>query len=808
MLLAAVGELLGAAFGRLLLASCLVAAACSALRAADDSKPPADTAKPPADAAKPVAEEPAQPAAEEESLLYAEPFDEVTLDKENQNAVLKVFPIELPNRRVPKAPLPTDEIEVRLKEHPDQSFKIQWQSIKRIQLFEQMLMDEAARLIAAGEFDAAYEHFELLQTKYPKTTGVKESLEEYLWADALDSYQQRRYDQALALLLELHSRNPTRAELADLFGKVTARLVERAIKSKNFRAARGWLRSLAARYPDESADAIQKYDGLLQKQAKALKTKAEAQWKAGETALAWRSATAMLDLWPSLPGGLELAKRIHADHPTLVVAVGGLAPESVPPERAASAAPPPLPLDEWPLRRTHRLLERELVEIKGAGETGGDYFCPLGSIERRPQLAVRLRSPAPGVRGLTAPDVANCLVRLADPRSTVFDPAFAEMFVGANVDGLESLSIEMRSSACAPEGWLTRVTRGLPPGDEIVAAMPYTLASRSAQEARYTFNPQYALIEATAPREIVERLFDDSTSALVALRSGQVSIVGRLSLWEVAAARASGELTVEAFAFPTVHVLVPNRRKPLLANRTFRRGLEYAIDREGVLSRALLGGRVATGSQVVSGPFPRAVDDELHGYAYDTKIVPRPYNLPLARLLVGMALEETEVGAATKKSAFVAGPLVLVYPAESAARVAVLSIRRQLQAAGVDVTLKEIGAGQSPGGDFDLAYVELAMDEPAVDVWRLFGPAALGGPVSPYLADALAELQAAADWKAVCRKLQAIHQLVSSEVDVIPLWQIVEHMAYLPSVKGIGERPVTLYGSVESWQIELRISGK
>ncbi len=431
----------------------------------------------------------------------------------------------------------------------------------------------------------------------------------------------------------------------------------------------------------------------------------------------------------------------------------------------------------------------------------------MASIERRPQLALRLRSVTPGVRSLTAPDVADGLVRLADPRSSAFDPAFAEMFVRAKIEGIDSLSIELARAVAAPEGWLTRVLSSRAPGDAITTSSGFTVAGRSEDEIRYAANPNYVLLEPGGPREIVERVYADSTAALIALRSGQVAIIGRLSPWDAPTARAAEELTVEAFAFPTVHVLVPNQRKPLLANRTFRRGLEYAIDRSGILNRALLAGRSVAGSQVISGPFPQAGDGDAHGYACDKKILPRPYDPSLARLLVGMALAEIGTESAKAPAGYLAGPLVLAHPPEAAAQVACQSIRRQLQAAGIDVALRELGPSDALA-DFDLAYVELSMQEPAVDVWRLLGPGALGGTPSPYLQQALSDLLAAGDWTQVCQKLKVIHQVVHNEVDVIPLWQLVEHMVYSAAVTGIGARPVTLYDHVENWQLEMKAPGK
>ena len=144
----------------------------------------------------------------------------------------------------------------------------------------------------------------------------------------LDAINQDQYEQALAMLIELERRDAKRSGLAETFAKTTGRLVELSIKQKNYRAARGWLKSLAQRFPDDSAAAVnttvKRYEAQLIERAKALQAKAQSQWKSRQTAQAWRSAAAMLDVWPAIPGGLELAKEIQAEHPTVVVGVVGL----------------------------------------------------------------------------------------------------------------------------------------------------------------------------------------------------------------------------------------------------------------------------------------------------------------------------------------------------------------------------------------------------------------------------------------------------------------------------------------------------
>jgi hypothetical protein len=59
------------------------------------------------------------------SLADAQPFDQLVLNDE-QRSVLNVFPIDLPNRRLP-TPRPTGSLEIRLLNRPGQVFEVAWE---------------------------------------------------------------------------------------------------------------------------------------------------------------------------------------------------------------------------------------------------------------------------------------------------------------------------------------------------------------------------------------------------------------------------------------------------------------------------------------------------------------------------------------------------------------------------------------------------------------------------------------------------------------------------------------------------------
>ena len=113
-----------------------------------------------------------------------------------------------------------------------------------------------------------------------------------------------------------------------------------------------------------------------------------------------------------------------------------------------------------------------------------------------------------------------------------------------------------------------------------------------------------------------------------------ILVLDRVNPWNLATLRADPHLVVQPYALPLIHCLIPNMRRPLTADRNFRRALAYGITRDAILQQ-MLGGVDVPGCYVTSGPFPRGIDPgDPMGYAYDDSIDPRPY---LPRLAMALA---------------------------------------------------------------------------------------------------------------------------------------------------------------------------
>jgi ABC-type transport system substrate-binding protein/tetratricopeptide (TPR) repeat protein len=764
--------------------------------------------------------------AAEERLFEQDPFDQITLNKANQGAVLKVKPLELPGRRLPERLPRRGVLRVRLLDDPGKLYELPWQAIDKVELFEQLVLQKAVALVAAKEFDQAYDYFKFLEEKHAGLPGLAEAMEEYLFQEAEALYLKKQYDGALALLRELYRRNPQRPKLDTVLGAATEKLVEQYVAEEKYRAARALLRNLAAWFPQHPV--VAKYENELKQRAAALSAEARSAMQEGDLRRAAQLTDRVIDVWPALSGARELAESIHQKYPRVVVGV------SLP-----TADPEPGRLDDWAARRSARLVYRTLTEFMGPGSEGGKYGCPVGemtieALERR--ITVQIRPDvrwSSGEAALTGYDVSRRLLAMADPRDAAYRAGWAEVFGGVAVADVYQVEVQMRLAHVRPDALLqtilppytspaatnaTKASLRCPsvPGGPPLGNGPYVVGSRTAQETRYLANARYFAAQRAQPQEIVERYYARGSRAIQALRDGRIDVLDRLNPWSVEAVRRDENLVVEPYAMPLVHCLVPNMRRPLTAHPALRRALVYGIHREAILNQ-LLGGAEAPGCQVLSGPFPArlSLDDPI-SYARDPGIESRAYEPRLAMALA--ELSRKEVAAAQKQTApqhekpqppAKMPRLVLAYPPHQLARLACTSIQRQLELVGIPVELREL-SGPLPEHipeDVDLLYAELAMWEPLVDAPRLLGADGMAGGCSPYMSLALRQLRQAADWQQVRKILYRIDRLAHDEVDVVPLWQLTEHFAYRKGLQGIGTRPVTLYQNVEQWQCAFQYQG-
>ena len=272
---------------------------------------------------------------------------------------------------------------------------------------------------------------------------------------------------------------------------------------------------------------------------------------------------------------------------------------------------------------------------------------------------------------------------------------------------------------------------------------------------------------------------------------------------QLAALSANPEIKVGRYNQPAIHLIAFDGRNRVLKNRSFRRGLSYAIDRRMILEETILGHPGDAENTVADGPMPKG------SYADAAGVKPLGYNSTLATMLIAAA--HKELGGTPIE-------LKLEYPAISEAQAAVPFILESIRAVGLPVGLK-IEAVEVPesqleselraGRRFDLAYRVLRCDEPVLEAGPLLCPGydsppetdALASAASTRILQLLLQLERASELASSRGLAQQIDRESRDELPVLPLWQVVDHYAWRTRLKGPGEAADQLYQGIESWEI-------
>lgn len=736
-------------------------------------------------------------------LIDQDPYDIVTLNKANENKVLKVYPLVMTERRMPD-PKPSKPQRMRLMED-GKEYDVNWLDIDKVDFFEQLVLAETNQLVAAEKLDEAYEYFVFLLDFYPKTPGLAESRQAYLYRSVGAAFKQQEYAEALAISEELLAQNrnyrPTEASppLMEVVGRIADRILATYFEKQDYRSARKLLSRLAKQYNADNEPFVQTWRQRMAESAAKYRDEARQHSAAGKFVEARDAAATMMEIWPELEGANALFADIAGRYPLVLAAV----------EHPAVALDP-RSLHNPAARRAGRLVERLLVEFAGWDADGGKYASPLATLGHSEDgLSLTFRLAANSSQDAGSYALAQRLLGLAKPDSADYQSAWARTLEAVRVTGPRDVRADLRLGHVLPEA-LLQVPLALRAAAEPATTGPFTLFSQDADITRFTANASYGFQRPGQPVEVTERYFSDPQRALFALKRGEVDLLDRVFPGDIAALAANSSLTVAPYAAPTTHVLAIRSDHPYLSNRTFRRALLYGLNRELILNQGLLRGRTVPGFRVVSGPFAASAPGlNIPAYGYDEQIQPRPFDPRLALTLRILAQGEVKgLHDKAMKPVPPLTPLVLGHPADETSRVACRAILKQWKLIGVQGKLVEFPPGvfDDQKGECDLIYLQLAAWEPIVDAARLMGSEGVAPAASGFVQLTLRQLEQAQNWESVRTRLQQLHRLMHEDVSLLPLYQTVDHYALRRTLKGVAAGRVSLYQDIETWQVSPQLA--
>jgi len=759
----------------------------------------------------------ASPVAAQSRLLDREPFDQIILNQANGGNVLDVFPLTLSMR--PLTVLPQEgRLPVRLLDRPDETFEVTWSHVAQVRVYEQILLDEARRLVSAREFDEAYDYFSRLLISYPSLPNLNESVNLFLRQNALQLHQSQQDERALSLLLTLAERNLADPGLPNAVEVVAGEIIESHLRDQDYTSARAVLNLWQTKFRNIATPAATAWQNRFEAAAERQLVDARRLADEKQFFAARQAAQRALAIWPTHQPAADFLARIQRESPSVVVGVLETAPRK-----------PSHRIDDWATRRASRLTQRLLVEQIGFTSEGGEYASPWGQLlpdESGLSLKFKLARNEParsaGGESLPADELARLFLSMADRQSARYDAQFADLLAGVAIVAGNTVELQWKRAHVRPESLLLvqppseSAAQSSDPADALGTS--FKIVDFNPDKVVYVSNMVAADRRANSSTEMqVQSVVEQSVAddhAVEALLAGDIDVLDRVPPWHLAQLRVANGIRLVPYRLPTVHVLIPNFDRPLAAKREFRRGLCYGIDRRWIVDRVLLGGASQAGFDVISGPFPAgaSLSDPIR-YAYNNQVTPRPFEPRLATILMTVAWAglQKSSGASSEAALPELPQLVLAHPKDPIALVACQSIQTQLGRQGLTVVLRQFTAEELSAGpiDCDFRYAELAIWEPVTDARRIIGPGGLAGnAASPYIRATLRRLDEATNWKDVRATLSELHEIAHHDLPVIPLWQTVNYFAYRDTISGIGDSPLTLYQNASAWRITPRGAGR
>ena len=732
-------------------------------------------------------------------LVDSDPFDLIILNKNGDNAILKVKPL---GDRMPDFPLSArGAVAFDLFADFDERLDVPNSSIKEIQTFNQLLFEESQQLIQAKEYSMAFRGLLYLYDNGGEDDpSLVKTMRSCMFLDATQSFKEKKYERSLSTYEDIYASDPDfpldgfDKKLIDVILLCYDGIIQQRFDAGNYSTVRNNVSAVASKYPDEAADLVNRWDKIFLKRSDEFFEESKKYAEEGNGRLANQFARLADQMVPDRPEVLEYQNELRRQFPLIIVGVS-----------QPSADSDPSRIDHWGSRRTGRLLKRRALELASLSDEGGRYEFLNGTLNRDDDAGLRYTfeiNPKPkfGVPPINAFQLSSRLISRARKDSPNYSIGWAKVVDRVFVEGENKVSFTLKSPFVRPEALLGMTYQD----DSAVFDGLYVMASQQDDVTTFEANPIYTpKSPVNELPTIIERSYGSASEAVDNLILGNVDVVDRVAIGDIERLKQNPKIGVRPYAIPTVHLLVPKIRSEELGNDLhFRSGLSHLIDRDLVVNDVICNGSLIDGCTPISGPFPIGTsDNDQISYGSDLSTQPIAHDEALGRVLVDLAMQPKPP---KRESKLEPPSLTIVYPQSSVAANACNAIARTWSQAGFPTETKALDPGESIPSDpnWDFLYMEVTIEEPLADARKLIGSRGVATNVSAPIEQTLRMLDYARSWRRACADLRRLHRQVRVDLSIIPLWQVTEFYAYRNSTRNLGRDIIHLYQNVERWEID------
>ncbi len=733
-------------------------------------------------------------------------------------------------------------------------YSLPMSAIDHILLFEDLMLLRIDELIKEGDIRKAYELLLNVEREIPNWEKSVPRFEQLLLAESTIRANEGDAYAALALLDEAAARNLQNPELRPRFGQIVGPMIQDAMDKEDYRKVRYLIARIEKVVPDHEL-IPQSKNRLQQLVASLLETSDQHYQQRDFTAaakLAWKASTVL-----PLQGNEKAAfSRIVARHQVLRVGVEDSDDDKqifpVPQEsRERLTELIEVPLFEPSSADELTYFRSSYFEIWDPADLGREVVFSLR--ETRPHwqsqpvltanivaeaLGHRIDESSPYFSSRLASFVKEISVRSPTQLRIRFSrvPLNIESLLRFPVTGFPQKSLAETPDASGTE--ITDVSAAVPAEGERrseIPAFPAVLSTRfrkaSSDESGRVFlrnTPEPDGLDGSQYHiaEVQEVRFTSRDKMLQSMIRGELDYLPHLLPWEVDAFKASAEYVTKQYSIPMTHVIAFNPMSDRIVNAQMRRALSFAVNREGILKSIVLKDEAMLHGRPTSAAW------HLESYATEPNEVPPAYNIRLAYALRFAAERQLQLAELTKltdaaraearkkketfepekfraetKVDYIKLPrLRFVVEPEPTCIAAAERIMLYWQKIGFEVDLIK---GDQPGdpltdGEWDMCYRRVRMEEPLLELWPLLAnDNSLDmnrlGMFPDWMRQELINLDYASSFQDAQTRLFTIHNHISAEAFLIPLWEVDDFAVWRKSIIGMPERPLSTYQNVERW---------
>jgi tetratricopeptide (TPR) repeat protein len=745
-------------------------------------------------------------------LVENEPFDLLFLQTEG--VILKIVPLRDP----PQDPLPqTGNLIFEYFAESEGLLTVPFKEVRDYKTFRELLVDESEAWMAEKQYGRAFRNLLWVYDHGGKADRkVTRLLRTCLFRDGATAFENGNYELALSIFEDIYQQDRNfqvpgiSQRLIDIVMTCYDKILGKSFDDEDYSTVNVTLESVQNNYPEDFEPIAKRWRERFIKKSDDLLAQSKQYARDGKGREAHMAARQAEQITPGRREVEQQNEAVLNQYPLIVVGVNQPAGDA-----------DPLRLEHWGARRVGRLTQRTVVELTGVTEEGGKYKFLNGQLTRKDedgyeyQFTIDPEIAVFGAPKTTTFEVAARLSDLANPDSDAYNEDWAKVVETIAIDNETQVTVELRRAFVRPEALIDMTYQAPKPDGQPAQDGVYTLTKQDSDFSTFDLNPALSVDGRQKHPVVIEQRFDLATDAVTELLSGNIDMVDRVPVSDLSRLKRKPGVQARAYLVPTIHLLLPKIRGDLEKDPGFRRGLSHAIDRQTTLREVICGGQQINGCEVISGPLPIGTEEnDQISYGYNFKTRPPSFNTKLGQVLMQMALmpkkrKPPAEGDADPKKFFKSAKmptLVLAHPRSSTASAACFAIADAWNKAGVPTSTRELDPTESwPAVDnWDLLYMEIAMEEPLADITQLIGATGFVTDVSAPVDQTLAALGFTQTWQGACAMLRQLHQQIATDMSVIPLWQIKEHFAYRTTVRNVGRDLVHLYQHIEHWRIDIR----